>query len=71
MTWNRAMEQVTGVPKAHMIKGNYEYAVPFYGERRPILIDLMLIRDDDFEKNHYAVSTEGAIRFMPRHIPRC
>ncbi len=38
--WNRAMEQLTGVSAAQMVgKGNYEYAIPFYGERKPLLID--------------------------------
>ncbi len=41
--WNRAMEVLTGVPAADMLgKRNYEYALPFYGERRPLLIDIVL-----------------------------
>jgi PAS domain S-box-containing protein len=40
IAWNKAIEEMTGVPAAEMLhKGNYEYAVPFYGKRRPILID--------------------------------
>ena len=43
LAWNRAMEVMTGVKAKDMIgKGNYEYALPFYGERRPILIDIAL-----------------------------
>ncbi|MDD3135408.1 MAG: PAS domain S-box protein, partial [Methanoregula sp.] len=46
ITWNRAMEEMTGVPAADMLgKGNYEYALPFYHERRPIAIDLVLFYD--------------------------
>ena len=42
IAWNRALEKMTGVPKAEMLgKGDFAYAVPFYGERRPILIDLI------------------------------
>lgn len=42
IAWNRAIEEMTGIPAAGMIgKGNYEYAIPFYGSRRPILIDLI------------------------------
>ena len=42
IAWNRAIEQMTGVAARDMLgKGNYEYAIPFYGERRPILIDLV------------------------------
>src|SRR5208337_1657554 len=40
--WNKAMEEMTGVKAEDMIgKGNYEYALPFYGKRRPILLNLL------------------------------
>ena len=41
ISWNRAIEKITGV-KAELIlgKGDYEYSLPFYGERRPTLIDM-------------------------------
>ncbi|MEN6390194.1 MAG: PAS domain S-box protein [Syntrophomonas sp.] len=42
--WNKAIEEMTGVPKSEMIgRKNNEYAVPFYGEPRSILIDLALM----------------------------
>ncbi len=57
IAWNRAIEEMTGVPAAEMIgKGNYEHAIPFYGERRPILIDLALKPDRRYEGTY--VSTE-------------
>ncbi|MBO8158762.1 PAS domain S-box protein [Thermosyntropha sp.] len=41
--WNRAMEELTGIKAGEILgKGNYEYAVPFYGKRKPMLIDLAL-----------------------------
>jgi two-component system, sensor histidine kinase PdtaS len=41
VAWNKAMEQLSGVAKSEMLgQGDYAYALPFYGERRPILIDL-------------------------------
>ena len=43
VAWNRAMEELTDIPAETIIgKGDYEHALPFYGERRPILIDLAL-----------------------------
>lgn len=41
--WNHAMEELTGI-KARDILGrsNYEYAVPFFGRRVPMLIDMSL-----------------------------
>ncbi|MCK4270866.1 MAG: response regulator, partial [Methanogenium sp.] len=46
IAWNQAIEQMTGTPVSEMLgKGDYEYALPFYGMRRPILIDLVLHKD--------------------------
>jgi len=43
IAWNRAMEKMTGIPKAEMLgRGDYAYAVPFYGEACPVLIDYVL-----------------------------
>jgi PAS domain S-box-containing protein len=57
IAWNRAIEDMTKVPASEMIgKGNYEHAIPFYGERRPILIDLALTPDKRYEGTY--VSTE-------------
>ena len=43
IAWNRAIEVMTGIPRNQMIgRGGYEYAVPFYGEARPILMDYLL-----------------------------
>ncbi len=42
IAWNRAIEEMTGVLHEDMLgKGDYEYAIPFYGKKRPILIDLI------------------------------
>ncbi len=52
IAWNRAIEELTGVPAQEMVgKGNYEYALPFFGERRPILIDLVRLPRDEIEQN--------------------
>ena len=41
IVWNRAMEEMTGVKAEDMLgKGDHEYSLPFYGARRPKLIDL-------------------------------
>lgn len=51
IAWNRAIEKMTSVKAEEMLgKGNYEYSLPFYRERRPILIDLVLNPDHDIEK---------------------
>ena len=54
IAWNKAIEKMTGVAAADMLgKGQYEYAIPFYRERRPILIDLVLAPDEQYEKRYY------------------
>ncbi len=48
ISWNKAIEELTGVPAAEMLgKGDRAYALPFYGERRPMLIDLVLMPDPE------------------------
>ncbi|HPE51920.1 MAG TPA: ATP-binding protein, partial [Methanothrix soehngenii] len=57
ISWNRAIEKITGV-EAELIlgKGDYEYSLPFYGERRPTLIDMAKgidpKIDPEFEKKY-------------------
>ena len=42
VAWNRVLEEMTGVPKEEMLgRGDNAYSVPFYGERRPIVADLV------------------------------
>ena len=50
--WNRAMEEMTGIRKLDILgKGDHAYAVPFYGEKGPMLIDLVMSEKRDIEKN--------------------
>jgi PAS domain S-box-containing protein len=56
IAWNRAMEQVTGVPATAMIgKADHEYAIPFYGERKPMLADLVFMPDHQVEKRYHSI----------------
>ena len=61
IAWNRAIEEMTGIAANDMLgKSNYEYALPFYGERRPILIDLVLLPLEEFEERQYVkIKREG------------
>ncbi len=55
--WNSAMERLSGVLASDMLgKGNYEHALPFYGERRPLLIDWAL--DWDVRSRDHYVSVQ-------------
>ncbi|OPY84549.1 MAG: Blue-light-activated protein [Syntrophus sp. PtaU1.Bin208] len=62
--WNRALEDLTGVRAQDMLgRGNYEYAIPFHGYRRPILVDLALDRNrnEKSEKAYETLLTDGGI----------
>ena len=63
--WNRAMEELTGVPASTVIgKGGREYAVPFYGDRRATLIDLVLdpdVADEEIQARYPSVRRHGGV----------
>lgn len=62
VTWNRAIEELTGIKAEDMLgKGNYEYALPFYGKRRPVLIDLIREWNETYEERYISVEKVGEI----------
>ncbi len=70
IAWNRTMERMTGVKAADIIgKGDYEYSIPFYGERRPILIDLVQLPQEELEKKYTTIRREGATLYGEAYTP--
>ena len=68
--WNRAMEELTGVKADDILgKGNYEYALPFYGKRRPILVDLVLMPKDQITGKYDKIQREGSTLTIEIFIP--
>ena len=60
IAWNRAMESMTGVKADDILGfGDYEYSLPFYGFKRPILIDLVLQPDPNLEAGYEAMERDG------------
>jgi len=56
IAWNHAIEELTGVKAQDILgKGNFEYALFFYGQRRPILIDLVLRQHKMIEQKFYTM----------------
>jgi PAS domain S-box-containing protein len=71
IAWNRAIETLTGVPKEEILgKGDFAYAEPFYGERRPVLIDLVFGEDTGTEARYDWVRREAPIVYGEVFIPR-
>jgi PAS domain S-box-containing protein len=53
IAWNQAMVEFTGISSFDMLgKGEYEYAIPLYGSRRPILVDLAINWNEDIAKTY-------------------
>ncbi|MFA5147573.1 MAG: diguanylate cyclase [Candidatus Omnitrophota bacterium] len=70
VAWNKAIEEMTGVRKEEIIgKGDYSYAEPFYGKKRPILIDLIFERNSEIETKYDFVHREGNVLFTEVFLP--
>jgi PAS domain S-box-containing protein len=70
IAWNRAMQEMMGIGAAAMLgMGGYEYALPFYGERRPILIDLVLKQNEEIEAKYLTLERNGSVLAARSYIP--
>jgi PAS domain S-box-containing protein len=70
IAWNRAMEEMTGVPAAAMLgKGDYEYALPFYGERKPMLANLIFMPESEIKDRYHSVQRTGNTLVVDIFIP--
>ena len=71
VAWNKAIEEMTGVKKEEILgKGDYAYAVPFYGEPRPVVIDLIFERNEEMEKTYDHVQREGSRLSVEVYVPK-
>jgi PAS domain S-box-containing protein len=54
IAWNRAIEELTGIMAIDILgKGSYEYALPLFRERRPMIVDLIFASDVEIEEQGY------------------
>ncbi len=71
IAWNSAIEAMTGIRKQDMLgKGNYEYAIPFYNERRLILIDHVFHPDPRLGAPYMAVKQEAVTLSGEMYAPQ-
>ncbi len=69
--WNRAMERITGASRADILgKGDHQYALPFYGERRPILIDLVFASEEEVRTSYRHVRREEGLLTAESFVPK-
>lgn len=75
IVWNRAMEELTGVPAAEMI-GQNDHKDSADLRRRTALVDYLLSRDDEILKRYFKINQDGkcivaetpVIPFMNRNL---
>ena len=71
LVWNRALEELTGVKSKDILgKDNYEHALAFWDERRPILADLAMEWDQTYEDRYPYVYREGHTLFTETFVPK-
>ena len=70
IAWNKAMEEMTGISQEEAVgQGEYEYSQYFYGETRPILIDLLWESDEDNYSRYDYIRKIGKTLFAEVHVP--
>ena len=58
--WNKAIEEMTGIKAAEMIgKGDHAYMIPFYGEARVGLLDLLFAEDKEITSRYPHITRQG------------
>ncbi|HPN37613.1 MAG TPA: PAS domain S-box protein, partial [Melioribacteraceae bacterium] len=58
--WNKAIEEMTGYSSEIMIgKSNNEYAIPFYGKERPVLLDLIFLENEEIKSRYNEIVKRG------------
>jgi PAS domain S-box-containing protein len=71
IAWNHAIEEMTRISAAEMLgKGDFEYAIPLYGTRRKILIDLILGPDEIIDRDYTHISREKDALNADTTLPR-
>ena len=61
VAWNDALEQLTDTPASAMLeKGDFLYAIPFFGTRRKMLVNLIFEPDDEIKRQKYMIVSRVA-----------
>jgi len=62
IVWNQAIEEITGVRKEEILgRGDYAYAAPFFGTKRPILINILLGNGKEWEQEYEKIERVGHV----------
>jgi PAS domain S-box-containing protein len=68
--WNKAMENLTGLPAAEVLgKSEQIYTIPFYGNARPFLLDIVLGRHPEARSLYQNVVEDGGAIMAEAYCP--
>ena len=71
IAWNKAMEEMSGLKAADIIgRGDYLYSIPFYGEPRKQLLDLLDIDDAELASQYHNLRREGATLYAETFVSK-
>lgn len=71
IAWNRSIEELTGVRADEILgKGDHAYATPFYGDQRPILIDMVLDPTVSLDGGYEQVVRRDKVLVADTALPR-
>jgi len=69
-SWNKAMEEMTKVPKEDIVGKDHKYAaVPFYGHPRSHLVDLIFENNPEIKSKYDFVKQEGRSLYVEIFAP--
>lgn len=70
IAWNRAAEELTGVKAKDVLgKGNYEYSLPFWKQRRPMAINLVMEANAKYENIYSLIRRADNLLIVEAEIP--
>jgi PAS domain-containing protein len=70
IAWNHAIEELTGMRKSEILgRGDYAYAIPFYGVQRPVLLNLLGKTDPETEAKYPFIRNEAGTYVSEIFIP--
>jgi PAS domain-containing protein len=70
IAWNHAIEELTGIRKAEILGlGDNAYAIPFYGIRRPMLVNLIAKADPETEAKYPYITNKAGTFVSEVFIP--
>jgi len=70
IAWNRAMEEMTRINKDEMIgQGDHAYTIPFYGDRRQQLLDVIDMDDQEIKAKYQYVQRKGQTLYAEVFTP--